>query len=169
MYNSTSGDIIFFLAALISGAAIAFLYDLIRISRRIVKFGTSAVGVQDIVFFVAAAIILFYAAYAKNSGEIRWQGFLGCAFGIGAYAFVIRNRFVNLGTTFLKWLIKSLLALLRILAFPVRIILCAVRKPVEIIAWYTGIGLRRAKRITKCGTARVRMRALSALSLLKKK
>ncbi|MBR5155245.1 MAG: spore cortex biosynthesis protein YabQ [Clostridia bacterium] len=169
MYHSASGDMIFFLAALLAGAAIAFLYDLIRISRRIVSVGTSAVGVQDIVFFVAAAMILFYAAYTKNSGEIRWQGFIGSILGAGLYAFLVRNRFVNLGTTFLKWLIKSALAVFKLIAFPVRILLRAIRKPVEIIAWYTGAGLKRAKRITKCGGARVRMRALSALSLLKKK
>ncbi len=169
MYNSASGDIIFFLAALVSGAVIAFLYDLIRISRRIHRIDTLAVGIQDIAFFIAAAIILFYAAYTKNSGEVRWQGFLGCFLGIGAYALVVRNRFVNLGTTLLKWLIKSALTLLRIIAFPVKIVLRAVKKPVEIIAWYTGLGLRRAKRITKSSGARVRMRALSALSLLKKK
>ncbi len=169
MYTSASGDILFFLAAFLAGVTIAFLYDLIRISRRIVRVGASAVGAQDIVFFVIAAVILFLVAYLKNSGEVRWQGFLGCFLGACCYALLMRNRFVNLGTAFLKWLISSALALMKIAVFPAQILLRAIRKPVEVIAWYTGLGLRRAKRITKCSGARVKMRALSAFSLLKKK
>ncbi len=169
MYTSAYGDMMFFTAAFISGVAIAFLYDLIRISRRIVPVSTSALGVQDILFFAAAAIILFYTAYAKNQGELRWQGFLGCVFGIFAYALLIRNRFVNLGTTILKWLIKACLRLLKIVLFPLKIILRALKKPIDIIAWYTGSRLRRAKQIAKCKKAKAKMRIKSALSLAKKR
>lgn len=169
MYTSPSGDIAFFAAAVLSGAVIAFLYDLIRISRRIVPTNTSVLGIEDIVFFGAAAVILFYAAYVKNHGEIRWQGFLGCGSGISAYAFLIRNRFVNLGTTFVKWLIKSALWLFRVVSFPIKIILRALKKPIDIIAWYTGSGLRRARQIAKCGRAKTRIRVKSALSMRKKR
>ncbi len=169
MYTSPSGDIAFFAAAILSGAIIAFLYDLLRISRRIVPTNAPAIGVEDIVFFVAAAVILFYAAYVKNHGEIRWQGFLGCGLGISAYAFLMRNRFVNLGTTFVKWLIKSTLRLLCVAAFPIKIILRALKKPIDIIAWYTGSRLRRAKRIARCGSAKAKMRLKAALSLRKKR
>ena len=169
MYTSASGDTMFFVAAFVAGAAIAFLYDLIRISRRIVPTGTSAVGIEDILFFTAAAVILFYAAYVKNHGEIRWQGFLGCAVGTSAYWWVLRNRFVNLGTTIIKWLIKSSLWLLKVVGFPVKIVLRALKKPIDIIAWYTGSHLRRARQIARCGKAKFKMRAKAARSLIKKR
>ncbi len=169
MYTSPSGDIAFFATAVFSGAIIAFLYDLLRISRRIVPTHASAIGIEDIVFFAAAAAILFYAAYTKNHGQIRWQGFLGCASGILGYAFLIRNRFVNLGTTLVKLLIKSALWLLRIIAFPVRLILRALKKPIEIIAWYTGTRLRRARQMARCGKSKAKMRLRAALSLRKKR
>ncbi len=169
MYTSSSGDITFFASAFFAGVIIAFLYDLIRISRRIVPTNLSAVGFEDILFFVVAAVILFFAAYTKNHGIIRWQGFLGCGLGVLGYAAFIRNRFVNLGTTFLKWLIKSALWLFKIVAFPVKIVFRALKKPIDVIAWYTGARLRRARRIAKCGKARLKIRVLSALSLVKKK
>ncbi len=169
MYTSASGDIVFFAAALLAGVIISFLYDLIRISRRIVPTGTSGVGIQDILFFAAAAIILFFAAFMKNHGEIRWQGFLGCGIGVSAYGILIRNRFVNLGTTIVKWLIKSALWLLKVVGFPVKIVLRALKKPIDIIAWYTGSRLRRARRAARCGRAKIKMRLKAALSLVKKR
>ncbi len=169
MYTSASGDIIFFAAALLAGVIIAFLYDLLRISRRIVPTGNSAVGLEDVLFFAAAAVILFYTAYLKNHGEIRWQGFLGCVLGASLYGILIRNRFVNLGTTLVKWLIKSALWLLKVVAFPVRLVLRALKKPIEIIAWYTGARLRRAKQVVRCGKAKMKIRIKSALSLAKKR
>ncbi len=169
MYTSASGDIAFFVAALLTGAIIAFLYDLIRISRRIVPIGVSAVGIQDILFLGAAATILFYTAYLKNHGEIRWQGALGCGLGLAAYWLLIRNRFVAFGTVFVRWFIKSGLWLIKIVSFPLKIILKALKKPIDIIAWYTGVRFKKAKRIARCSGAKIKMRIASAKSLINKK
>lgn len=169
MYNSVSGDAVFFLTCIGVGILTAFLYDIIRISRRIVSVNTSVVCGEDILFFAIAAVILFYAAYIKNSGEIRWQGFLGGLLGVGGYAFLIRNRFVNWGTVIVKWLIKTALAFLKAVMLPICIIFRAVKKPISIVAWYTGKGLRQIKRVTKCQSTRIRMRVLAARAQLGKK
>lgn len=169
MYNTVQGDVVFFLACVAAGALSAFLYDLIRISRRIVKINVSAVCGEDIAFFALAAVIVFYVAYTKNSGEVRWQGLLGSLLGAGGYVFLVRNRFVNLGTTVIKWIIKALLAVLWAVLFPVKIVFKAIKKPVEIVAWYTGAGLRRARRVAKSGKAKVKLRLRAARSLVKKK
>ncbi len=169
MYTSPLGDITFFAAAFCAGACIAFLYDIIRISRRIVPVNLSGVGIQDILFFAVSAAVLFFAAYTKNHGIIRWQGFLGCGLGVSAYAVLVRNRFVNLGTFLVKWLVKTLLWLLKAVLLPLRLVFRALKKPIDIIAWYTGARLRRVKRIAGCGKARLKMRLLSALSLVKKR
>ncbi len=169
MYTSVQTDAVFFLACLLAGVIAAFLYDIIRISRRIVAVGAKVVCGEDIIFLIISAVILFCAAYTKNSGEVRWHGIIGGVLGAGCYAFVVRNRFVNFGTLVIKWLIKAALFLLRVILFPVRIILRALKKPVEVIAWYTSGKLRRAKRFAKCGKERLRMRLLSAASLIKKR
>ena len=89
--------------------------------------------------------------------------------GGAAYVFVVRNRFVNLGTTLLKWLINGILWLIKAVTLPLRLLLRAVKKPVEIIAWYTGRGLTRAKRIAASGKNRAVMRLRAARFMLRKK
>ena len=58
MYNTVQSETVFFLTSVLAGVAIAFLYDLVRISRRIVAVSDSLVNGEDILFFVASAIIL---------------------------------------------------------------------------------------------------------------
>lgn len=169
MYNTVQGEAVFFFASIVSGVLLAVLYDIIRISRRIVRVNVSAVGAQDILFFAAAAVVLFCAAYTKNGGEAGLHGIFGGVLGAGLYAYIVRNRFVNLGTTVVKWLIKAALWVLRTAAFPVKIVLRALKKPVDIVAWYTGRGLRRARHMAGCGKARAKMRLRAALSMVRKK
>lgn len=169
MYASVQSEAVFCLFSFAAGAICAFLYDLIRISRRIVAVNTSAMGIQDILFLVAAAVIIYTAAYLKNGGEVRLWGFFCAVLGGAAYAFVVRNRFVNLGTTLLKWLINGILWLIKAVTLPLRLLLRAVKKPVEIIAWYTGRGLTRAKRIAANGKNRAVMRLRAARFMLRKK
>lgn len=169
MYNTVQNEAIFFLACIVSGALIAFLYDIVRISRRLISVSDPIVNAQDIVFFALAALVLFYTAFTKNSGEVRLQGFLGGAIGVFGYAFLVRNRFVNLGEAVLKWLIKFIIWLLSTVAFPLRIIFRALKKPVVVVAWYTGQALKRARRVAKCQGARAKMRVSAAISMNRKK
>lgn len=169
MYGSVQTEAIFCVFSFLAGVICAFLYDLIRISRRIVAVNASAVGVQDILFLAAAAVIIFAAAYLKNGGEVRLWGFFCGIVGAAAYVALVRNRFVNLGTTALKWLIKSALWLFKTVTFPLRLVFRAIKKPVEIIAWYTGRGLKRAKCVARGTKNHVSVRLRAARLMLRKK
>lgn len=169
MYSTVSGEAIFFLCSVLAGTMAMLLYDIIRISRRIVKVGTSVVTVEDILFFAVAALMLFYVAYLKNSGEVRWQGFIGGALGAGIYFIVVRNRVVDAGTVLVRWIMKAFVGLVRVCLFPVRIIFKALKKPIAVVAWYTGKGLRRAKRLARQAKLKSRIRVKSAFMVLRKK
>ena len=101
MYSTVQSESVFFLASLISGVALSFLYDILRISRRIVAVNDAIINAQDILFFAACAVMFFYVAYLKNGGEVRLSGFLGGFLGIILYAILVRNGFLNLGETVL--------------------------------------------------------------------
>jgi len=159
----------FFLASITAGIAVSFLYDLLRISRRILGPGDAIVTVEDILFMAASAVLLFWAAYKKNNGEIRWHSFIGGATGIGLYIVIVRNRFLNFSTFLIKWLIKLTEKILRILFLPVRLILKAFRKPISIIIWYTGLGIRRARRIAGRNKYRLGIKFKNACYILRKK
>jgi len=169
LYSTVSDEAVFFLCCIAVGALAVFLYDILRISRRIVKVGVSVVTAEDILFFVVAALMLFYVAYLKNSGEVRWQGFIGGALGVVLYIFVVRNRVVDTGTVLVRWFMKMFVGAVRICLFPVRIIFKALKKPIAVVAWYTGKSLRRAKRLARQAKLRVGMRAKGAFLMLRKK
>ena len=63
MYNSVSMETGFFFASLIAGVASAFLYDLLRISRRIVGPCDAVVNIEDILFLIVTTGLVFLATY----------------------------------------------------------------------------------------------------------
>ncbi len=169
MHTDVSAEFIFFLTSIAAGAAIAFLYDLLRISRRIIGPGDTIVTLEDILFMAAAAFILFYAAYLKNDGEIRWQSFIGGAMGIGIYIVIVRNRFLNFSTFLLRWLAKIAEKVLKLILFPLRMIFLAFKKPIYVIIWYTGQGLRRVRRYTSKKKCKMALHAKNIRLMLRKK
>ncbi len=169
MYTTVSMEAVFFAASVAAGIIMAFLYDLIRISRKVAGLCDAVVNLQDIIFFIAAACILFYVAYLKNSGEIRWQGVIGCGVGIGAYVIVVKNRLLNVSTVVIKWLINIIERVIKIILFPLKLIFKIFKKPISVIAWYTGSGARRMGRLAKRSRERFEIRLKSAIFCMRKK
>ena len=169
MYTTVSMEAGFFVASVAAGIVMAFLYDLIRISRKVAGLCDAVVNLQDIIFFVAAACILFYVAYLKNSGEIRWQGVIGCGIGIGAYVVVVKNRLLNVSTVVIKWLVNIIEKVIKIVLFPIKLIFKIFKKPISVVAWYTGNGARRVGRFAKRSRDRLGIRLKSAMFCLRKK
>ena len=59
------------LASFAMGVLLLFVYDVLRIVRRIVPHKMWLVGVQDLVFWICSAVALFAMLYRENSGYIR--------------------------------------------------------------------------------------------------
>ncbi len=169
MYTTVSMEAGFFVASVAAGIVMAFLYDLIRISRKVAGLCDAVVNFQDILFFIAAACILFYVSYLKNSGEIRWQGVIGCGVGIGAYVVIVKNRLLNVSALVIKWLVSIIEKVIKIVLFPIKLIFKIFKKPISVVAWYTGNGARRVGRLAKRSRDRVGIRLKSAILCLRKK
>ncbi len=89
------------LAAALTGAALMFAYDLIRIFRRIVPHGAGLVGAEDLLFWIGAAAALFAMLCRENSGRIRGFSILGVLLGMLAYAAAFGPWLVRAGAYFL--------------------------------------------------------------------
>ena len=162
-------EIGFFLASFTAGAVTALVYDILRISRRIIGAKDAIVTIEDILFLTSAAFLIFYAAYKKNAGELRWHCFIGGAMGIVSYIIIVRNRFLNLGIFLIKWFMKIVEKILHILLFPIRLIFRLFKKPLSIIIWYTGRKIRRTRRLVRHKGNRFRIKFKKTLYLLQKK
>ncbi len=169
IYSTARGEFIFFLFSLLAGVFIGVLYDIIRISRRVVKVGTPVVLGEDILFFILCAPLVFAVAYITNDGEVRIHGFFAAVIGVVTYFALVKNRFVNIGTALLLWLIKVGLKALQLVLFPLRLILRALKKPVDVVMWYTGVGFAGLKRRGRTLGTRVKLRTKALFTMIRKK
>lgn len=169
MEVSTAQEWQFFLWSLLTGGILALLYDFLRISRKMIPTKDFVVNVEDILFCVLMAVVLFAAAFLKNEGKIRWQGFIGSFAGFAIYRLTVRNMFVNGSVLFMGWLLKILFFILKIILFPVMIVYKILRRPFMFVAWYSRKGMRRAATAARIRKSQMRQRWKNTKQTVSKK
>lgn len=75
----------FFGLAVLRGVWILALYDVIRIIRRVVPHGVLAVALEDAVYWIATALLVFQLLYRENDGAVRGYALLAVAVGMFLY------------------------------------------------------------------------------------
>ena len=76
---------IFLFHALLLGAYITFVYDWLRIFRRVISHSFIVVSLEDFGFWMYCAVQVFELLYRESNGTLRWFGVLGAALGIFLY------------------------------------------------------------------------------------
>lgn len=79
--------------AMACGLILALLYDLFRIKRRFVRTSAIFIHIEDVLFWVIAAIIVFLTSYIISSGETRVYFFSGVFLG-GLLYYLLLSRIV---------------------------------------------------------------------------
>lgn len=85
MSQVIAGEADFFLASFLMGVCILLGYDFLRSLRRGVPHSGCLVSVQDFLYWCGAGVAIFYTAYRKNSGNIRWFAFAALLMGMVLY------------------------------------------------------------------------------------
>ncbi len=94
-----------FLAAFLTGVFLLFVYDLLRIVRKILPHKMWLVGVEDLIFWICGAIVLFAMLYRENSGYIRGFVIGGVLTGMLLYNLLLSARFVKVSVFLLEKLL----------------------------------------------------------------
>lgn len=102
--GSIQNEMMLFGSAVLLGAALMLLYDVIRICRRILPRGIILVSIEDVIYWIVFGVAVFILLYQENDGAVR--GFIvgGIAAGLFLY-------YQLLGRWLMKWmgiLIRSL-------------------------------------------------------------
>ena len=101
--------------ALLSGAVITVVYDMLRIFRRVVSHENFWIGVEDFIFWMWTALWTFSVLYRENDGNLRMYTVLFMAAGMIFYHVTISEPLV-------KVLGKAIKKILRIVLYPLKML-----------------------------------------------
>ena len=92
----------FFLYSVCMGIIITFIYDLIRVLRKIIPHNTFFVSLEDMLFWFFTACAQFLLLYKVNNGMVRWYSIAGALLGmilykksIGQYMVVVLSKIIQ--------------------------------------------------------------------------
>ena len=114
---------VFLLHALLMGIFITFIYDLLRIFRRVVPHRNFFVSAEDLLFWIYCGGEVFLLMYHESDGTLRWFAVLGALVGMYLYMKLVSPllvEYVSLGIIRILGFLKKIL---RLLFKPVRFLL----------------------------------------------
>ncbi len=87
-----------FLASVAWGLVLVVMYDCLRIFRRLVKHNKIGAGLEDVLYWVISAILIFRMMYRVNDGAIRGFSIVGVVIGMVLYHYSISEFVVKMLT-----------------------------------------------------------------------
>ncbi len=108
----------FLFHALLMGIFITFLYDWLRIFRRVVPHSGFWISAEDIAFWIYCAGEVFLLMHHESNGSLRWFAILGALTGMLLYKKLISPFFVKYVSYVLQRLIDILVKIVRIVLTP---------------------------------------------------
>lgn len=109
---------IFLLHAFLMGAFITFVYDLLRILRRVIPHAAFFVSLEDISFWIYCGAEVFLLMYHESDGSLRWFAVMGAMAGMFLYKKLISGLFVKYVSLVLNKILEILGKILRFLCRP---------------------------------------------------
>lgn len=107
-----------YLYFVIGGVISAFLYDILRISRRTVKTPGFLVSIQDILYWLVISIASLLFIYQINDGEIRGFIIVGMLTGASLYIILFSRTILFITVPVFKIIAKFIGKILKLLLMP---------------------------------------------------
>lgn len=122
MEISVSAEALVFLKTVLGGALCGMIFDIYRILKS-AKKSTFVIEAGDIIVWIAAAMMSFFAVFFANSGEVRWYEIAALLTGFVLYTVSVSKYFI----AFVKFSAKFFAKTLKIMLMPVMQLLKAVK------------------------------------------
>ncbi len=107
-----------FMYAIIGGAIAALFYDFLRIKRRAIKTNTIIVSLEDVIYWLAAAVFLFVTVYKSNSGEMRGYIVIGNIIGVFLYESLFSNIIIASSVMIINIIKRIILLIFKVISYP---------------------------------------------------
>ncbi len=109
---------IFLYHALLMGIFISFIYDLLRIFRRVIPHNKFWISLEDLAFWFYCGKEVFLLMYREGNGNLRWFAVLGALTGMFSYKKLVSPYLVKYVSLMLNKVLAFAGKLLRILFKP---------------------------------------------------
>lgn len=139
----------FLIYALLMGIFITFIYDLLRVFRRVVPHNGFFVSAEDLLFWIYCGGEVFLLMYHESDGTLRWFAVLGALAGMFIYMKLVSPLFVRYASAALSWLLGVLGKALKLLCRPLAFLCRKTGGAVKKTGRRAGRQLRRVKRGVK--------------------
>lgn len=137
-----------FLYAILAGCIVTFLYDIIRIKRRAIKTNTIIISLEDILFWLIAAILVFLTVYSSNDGQMRGFILIGNILGVVFYLSLLSRFVIASSMIVINFLKKLILFVWMVISYPFKLIFRILSVPVRFFGRCLGKPGRAILRIT---------------------
>ena len=137
MYRDIWYQLFLFFAFFTIGAVFALIYDMLKVSGRLVSGRSFFVVLKDVLFWLVVTVVMFAGCLKFNDGEFRFFVFVGVLLGALVY-FKTISRFVVIVLGFIADCIKKTVTFMfGIFVLPLKLLLRIVNKPVFIAFSFT--------------------------------
>lgn len=101
-------EIQFLLHSFLLGIIITFVYDNIRVFRRVIRHNNFFISIEDLFFWIMAAICIFLLQYRENDGVFRWFSVIGAFLGMLLYRKTISQFYIRHMTFLFRKIVKAI-------------------------------------------------------------
>lgn len=120
MSQSIIDEVTFLLHSFLMGILITFVYDGFIILRRLIRHNLFLISLEDLIFWIACAIGVFYMLYEENNGILRWFAVFGAALGMAAYKKSVSPFLIKIISMIIERIFHGLFCIFHFLFKPVR-------------------------------------------------
>jgi len=141
---SISSQVVVFFWCIFGGIIIGLLFDVFRLSRRIIPTSDVLTYIEDIVFWLLVGAVVLATIFQCNQGQLRGFVFLGMFLGAIFYFMLFSNlvmRFISLLFAFFKKIIISVVNFLR---KPIKIFIKIIEVPTK---WFLELVKKNYRKI----------------------
>lgn len=117
-----------FFIFILCGIFIALIFDVFRILRKSFKTPDIITYIEDVVFWLLTCIILAYAIFRYNNGEIRAYIFIGLIIGLIIYLLLISKYVIKTCVAIISTTKSFIRNTMRFLSYPLKILYSILRK-----------------------------------------
>lgn len=133
MHINNLEQLINFIYFIITGMILGIIFDIFRILRKSFKTSDIVTNIEDILFGIITGIILLFAIFLVNNGELRFYLFLGIVLGIIIYILYMSKYFIKINVLIIYWVKKIIVLITKPLIILLKYVKKMFFKPISFI------------------------------------